>query len=192
MIDADVLQRLGVIRLLAMDVDGVLTRGEVTWGADPMGSLLELKTFNVKDGLGFGLVHSVGLRTAWITGRNSAIVRKRAAELGVREVCQNARDKRAALAEIMTRLGVEREEVLYVGDDLNDLPAFETAGVRVAVGDAVSLVRQRADWVTLSPGGSGAVREVMDTVLQAQGRAEEALEAFLRKLAAEHGTAPGQ
>lgn len=173
------------VRLLAMDVDGVLTDGTVTWGVDGAGELQELKGFNVKDGLGISLARAAGLEVAWITGRRSAIVERRAAELGVREVAQWARNKRVVLEELTGRLGLAREQVLYIGDDLNDLPAFGAAGIRVAVADAVAEVRQAADWVTKASGGAGAVREVAEQVLRSQGRWEEAVAAFMARLDAE-------
>ena len=174
-------------RLLAMDVDGVLTDGTVSWAVDTSGGLLELKGFNVKDGLGISLALAAGLEVAWITGRRSAIVEKRAAELGVRHVMQWARNKRQVLEELTGSLGLAREQVLYIGDDLNDLPAFAAAGVRVAVADAVAEVRAAADWVTEAHGGSGAVREVVERVLREQGRWDEAVAAFMARLEAEQG-----
>jgi 3-deoxy-D-manno-octulosonate 8-phosphate phosphatase (KDO 8-P phosphatase) len=177
--------RLSGIRLLAMDVDGVLTDGEITWCAGPSGELSELKSFNVKDGLGLSLARAAGLHVAWITGRVSPIVERRAAELGVQEVCQWARNKQAVLREIVGRLDLRPEQVLYIGDDLNDLPAFSAAGVRVAPADAVPAVREQADWVTDAGGGRGAVREVVEAVLRAQGRWDEAVAAFLARLEAE-------
>lgn len=175
-----------------MDVDGVLTDGTITWGADAAGNLIELKAFNVRDGLALGMVPDLGMDVAWITGRVSPIVARRAAELRIREVSQWARNKRLALEEIAGRLGYTREQVLYIGDDLNDLPAFEAAGVRVAVADASPLVQEAADWITRTPGGRGAVREVIEAVLQAQGRWEEAAAAFRARLEREHGAPPGQ
>jgi 3-deoxy-D-manno-octulosonate 8-phosphate phosphatase (KDO 8-P phosphatase) len=185
MINTSVEKRFQSIVLLAMDVDGVLTDGSITWGVDAGGMLLELKSFNVKDGLGISLARAAGLRIAWITGRTSPIVEGRAAELGVHEVCQWARNKQRVLEEVTARMGLAREQVLYIGDDLNDLPAFAVAGVRVAVADAVEAVREQADWVTTTPGGRGAVREVVETVLRAQGRWEEGLQSFLSRLAEE-------
>lgn len=173
-----------------MDVDGVLTDGSITWGVDASGALLELKTFNARDGLGLSLARAAGLHVAWITGRASPIVERRAAELKVQEVRQGARDKRRTLAELAQRLGLAREEILYIGDDLNDLPAFDVAGVTVAPADAAPAVRERARWVTEAPGGHGAVREVVDLLLRAQGRYEEAAAQFLEGLAREHGAAP--
>jgi 3-deoxy-D-manno-octulosonate 8-phosphate phosphatase (KDO 8-P phosphatase) len=97
-------------------------------------------------------------------------------------VLQRSRDKRVVLTSLTLRLGLEREQVLYIGDDLNDLPAFDAAGVRVSVADAAAEVRDAADWVTAAPGGKGAVREVVDHLLRQQGRWDEAVAAFLDRL----------
>lgn len=188
--DAALIAKLQTIRLLAMDVDGVLTDGTIMLGATASGETLELKGFNVKDGLALGLARAAGLEIAWITGRVSKVVERRAAELGVREVCQWARNKRQALTEITARLGLTREQVLYIGDDLNDVPAFEAAGVRVSVSDAPDYIQVQSDWVTVHSGGQGAVREVVERVLQTQGRWEEAVEAFLARLRQEQEQAP--
>jgi len=195
MSNTDLVFRLGQIRLIAMDVDGVLTEGGVTWSAGPSGELAEQKTFNVKDGLGISLARAAGLQIAWITGRVSPIVERRAAELGVQEVCQWARDKQACLEELARRLGLRTEQVLYIGDDVNDLPAFAAAGVTAAPSDAAHIVLERADWITQAAGGRGAAREVIEGVLHAQDRFEDAVEAFLARLRSEGpagGRAPGQ
>lgn len=170
------------ISLLAMDVDGVLTDGGIIWGVDTAGELLELKGFNVRDGLALSMARTVGLEVAWITGRRSAIVEKRAAELGVREVHQGSRDKRRVLHGLLDRRALAPEQALYIGDDLNDLPAFEAAGLRVTVAGAPEELVERADWVTRAGGGAGAVREVVEAVLKAQGRWHQAVEAFLQRL----------
>lgn len=188
--DAELIAKLQSIRLLAMDVDGVLTDGTILLGATASGESLELKGFNVKDGLALGLARAAGLEIAWITGRVSAVVERRAAELGVREVCQWARNKRQALSELSARLGFTREQVLYIGDDLNDVPAFDAAGVTVCVSDAPSYLQVRTDWVTTHPGGHGAVREVVERVLRAQNRWDDAVEGFLARLRQEHEQAP--
>jgi len=188
--DAVLIEKLQTIRLVAMDVDGVLTDGTLLLGATASGEAVELKGFNVKDGLALGLARAAGLEIAWITGRVSAVVERRAAELGVREVCQWARNKRQALSELSTRLGFAREQVLYIGDDLNDVPAFESAGVKVCVSDAPTYIQVHADWVTARPGGHGAVREVVEQVLQAQNRWDEAVEGFLARLREEQEQGP--
>ena len=190
MLNTDLTEKLKAIRLFAMDVDGVLTDGSITWGADAAGNLIELKSFSARDGLALGMVPDLGMDVAWITGRVSPIVARRAQELRIREVSQWARNKRLALWEIAARLHRSEQEVLYIGDDLNDLPAFEAAGVKVAVADAAETVRARADWVTQAAGGRGAAREVIETVLKAQGRWDEAVAAFLARLEREHGAPP--
>jgi 3-deoxy-D-manno-octulosonate 8-phosphate phosphatase (KDO 8-P phosphatase) len=173
------------LRLLAMDVDGVLTDGSIAWGETAGGELLELKAFSARDGLGLSLARAAGLEVAWITGRASALTAHRAAELGVGHLRQGSRDKRVVLGRLRKELGLAREQVLYLGDDLNDLPAFAEAGVCVAVADAVAEVRGAAGWVTTAQGGRGAVREVVDAVLRAQGRYDAAVAAFLDRLRAE-------
>lgn len=181
-------ERLAAVRLLAMDVDGVLTDGTLLWSAGPAeGAVFETKAFSVKDGLGLSLARAASLAVVWITGRTSGVVERRAAELGVTELHQWARNKAAVLEQIKSRHALPAAAVLYVGDDLNDLPAFGVVGVRVAVADAAPEVRAQADWVTDAPGGKGAVREVVDTVLRAQGRWEETLNRYYQRLEAEAG-----
>lgn len=178
-------ERLIPLRLLAMDIDGVLTDGRITWAISADGTLIEAKSFDVKDGLGISFALASGLQVAWITGRRSPLVARRAEELKVTHLCQGARDKQAVLTGLTARLGLATEQVLYLGDDLNDLPAFRAAGVKVAVADAAQEVRAAADWVTDLPGGKGAVREVIDAVLAAQERREEAVRIFLDQLSLE-------
>ncbi|MGV3723434.1 MAG: KdsC family phosphatase [Actinomycetota bacterium] len=180
--DAVLERKLKPICLLAMDVDGVLTDGAITLGFSAGGERIELKSFHVKDGLGLGLARAAGLEIAWITGRVSPLVQHRAAELGVRHVCQWARNKRRVLNELCANLGLQSEQVLYIGDDLNDVPAFEAAGVTVTVSDAAAYIKSRVDWITTAPGGHGAVREVVERVLQAQGSWDRAVSGFLSRL----------
>jgi YrbI family 3-deoxy-D-manno-octulosonate 8-phosphate phosphatase len=176
-------ERLAPIRLLAMDVDGVLTDGTIVWSASPEGDLVvESKSFSVKDGLGLSLARAAGLQIAWITGRTSRVVEQRARELGVTELHQWARDKGKVLAEIRSRHALAAAAVLVIGDDLNDVMAFREAGVRVAVADGALELRVMADWVTQAPGGRGAIREVVEGVLRAQDRWDEALSAYYQRL----------
>lgn len=176
------MDRLRKVRLVASDVDGVLTRGGITWGVDAQGGLLELRTFHSRDGLAVGLARAAGLQVAWISGRRSAAVESRAAELRVPHLLQAVHDKEAALRALAAELALDPAGVLYLGDDLNDLPAWDAAGVRVAVADAAPLFRARADWVTTAPGGTGAFREVVDRVLDAQGLSGMAEQRFLSEL----------
>jgi 3-deoxy-D-manno-octulosonate 8-phosphate phosphatase (KDO 8-P phosphatase) len=186
-------ERLAAVRLLAMDVDGVLTDGSIVWSARPQGGpLLETKSFSVKDGLGITLARVAGLQIAWITGRTSGVVERRAVELGVTELHQWARNKRLVLEEIKGRHAFPATAVAFIGDDLNDVPAFKASGLRIAVADAAPEVRELADWVTTTAGGRGAVREVVEAILRAQDRWEEILGRYYEKLEREEERALGQ
>jgi 3-deoxy-D-manno-octulosonate 8-phosphate phosphatase (KDO 8-P phosphatase) len=171
------MDKLKRIKLLAMDVDGVLTDGSIIFG--PVG---DIKAFNVLDGLGMNVAAAAGLEVAWITGNSSAAVTERASSLGVTEVHQGAQYKLAVLRKLAERKALAREEIAYIGDDLNDLPAFEVAGVRFAVANAAPEVKAAADFVTERPGGRGAVREVIEMILKAQSRWDDAVQAFLQGL----------
>lgn len=176
----DYMDKLKNIKLLAMDVDGVLTDGSMIFGPDG-----DTKVFNVHDGLGINLALTSGLEIAWITGNVSPAVLKRAKSLGVTEIYQGARFKSAVLKEIAAAKGLQIEEIAYIGDDLNDLPAIDVAGVGIAVANAVAEVKAAADIVTEKAGGHGAIREVIEMILKSQNRWEEGIQAFLDKLRAE-------
>jgi 3-deoxy-D-manno-octulosonate 8-phosphate phosphatase (KDO 8-P phosphatase) len=160
-----VIAALTGVRLVVTDVDGVLTTGVVPF--DAAGGRMGF--FSARDGMGVTLALHAGLHVAIVTGARSAALRTRAAELGVRHVHEGAADKGAAVRALQHALGCPRAATLYVGDDVNDLPAFAAAGVRVAVADAALEVRAAADWVTVAAGGHGALREIVDAVLRAQG-----------------------
>jgi len=170
-------ERLARIRLLAMDVDGTLTEGEMVFVDGE-----QIKVFNVYDGLGTRLAINAGLKIAWVTGNVARAVSDRAESLGVTDVCQGVRYKSDAIDALAARHGLEPDEIAYVGDDLNDLPAFERAGVSIAVANAVDEVKARADLVTQRGGGHGAVREVIEMILRARGEWEAAVESFLEEL----------
>jgi 3-deoxy-D-manno-octulosonate 8-phosphate phosphatase (KDO 8-P phosphatase) len=153
------------IRLLILDVDGVLTDGGLLF--DTHGA--EYKTFNSLDGHGIRMLLESGIEVAIITGRNSTIVSQRAQELGVRHLYQGCDDKLAAFNELLQETAIEPGQVAYVGDDLPDLPILRRVGLAIAVQNAHGFVKQHCDWVTTLPGGRGAVREVTDSILQAQG-----------------------
>ena len=159
-------QRAARIELLLLDVDGVLTDGSVIY--TDAGE--ELKRFHVRDGAGIKLWLAAGHRAAIVSGRASAAVDRRAAELGVAPVLQGRADKLAALAEVLATTGVPADRVCAVGDDLPDLPVMAAAGLAVAVADACEEVRAAAHRVTMTPGGHGAVRETVEWLLKAQGR----------------------
>lgn len=172
--------RLSRIRLLAMDVDGTLTDGAmVFYGSE------QVKSFSVYDGLGIRLAVNYGLKIAWVTGNISESVTERARTLGVKDVYQGARYKSDAISDIAAAHGLSTSEIAYIGDDLNDLPAFERAGFRFAVGNAVEEVKRQADAVTSLGGGRGAVREAIETILKARGEWDDAVRSFLDELAQE-------
>jgi 3-deoxy-D-manno-octulosonate 8-phosphate phosphatase (KDO 8-P phosphatase) len=165
---ASVRSRLAPVRLLAFDVDGVLTDGGIL--VHPDGG--ESKWFHVRDGLGIVAALRAGLSVAFVSGRRSAAVAARARELGVAADLQGVKDKAAALRELRGSLGVSREETAFLGDDVVDLPAFAESGVAVAVADAHPRVLDAADAVCSLPGGRGAARELVEAVLLARGLGE--------------------
>lgn len=162
------------IRLLVCDVDGVLTDGQLLFGPDGEA----LKVFHARDGLGFTAAHRVGLKTALLTGRQSEMVRRRGMELSITEISQGAADKVARLGELAERHEITLAEIGYIGDDLNDLAVMEQVGLACAVADAADEVRTAAHFVTLRGGGHGAVREVIELVLKAQGKWDAVVRSF--------------
>jgi len=172
---ADARARAEGIRVVAFDVDGTLTDGALFIG--PSGEAM--KAFSVHDGFGLTLLRDAGLRLAIVTGRGSAIVETRAAELQFDAVMQRVRDKAAAVRELATRFGCTPEAVAYMGDDWPDLPAMALAGLAAAPSDARPPVLACAHWISASPAGRGAVREFAEWLLEARG-AREALLALHR------------
>jgi len=167
----DLQTKLRRIRLLLLDVDGVLTDGRII--LDDRG--VETKFFYAQDGSGIKYLLRSGLKCAFISGRKSAVVCRRAEELGIEDCYQDAKDKITAYEKILQKFGLKDEEVAYVADDLTDLPLLRRAGLPVAVADAVEEVKQASIYVTTRPGGRGAVREVTQLILKAQGKWEEIL-----------------
>jgi 3-deoxy-D-manno-octulosonate 8-phosphate phosphatase (KDO 8-P phosphatase) len=162
-------QRFARIELLVVDVDGVLTEGGIVYGESGGEVNLEVKAFHVRDGSGLKLWQRAGKRSAVITGRTSALVRLRAAELGVGWVFQGAADKREPLAKLLAETGVAADAVCYVGDDLPDVAPMKQCGLAVAVADACADARAVAHYITRAPGGRGAVREIIERILRCQG-----------------------
>lgn len=165
--------------MLLLDVDGVLTDGRIFFCPDGQGGLVESKAFDVTDGAGIALARRAGLKTGIISGRASPVVAARAAELHVEEVHQGVSDKAAVLDEIVQRTGIVPGEIAFVGDEVVDLPAMSRVGFPVAVQNAAGEVRSRAAWVTSRSGGRGAVREVVELILRAQGKWEDLVREFL-------------
>jgi 3-deoxy-D-manno-octulosonate 8-phosphate phosphatase (KDO 8-P phosphatase) len=153
------------VELLVLDVDGVLTDGGIVLGGG-----LELKQFHVRDGSGLKAWRDSGQRAAVVTGRRSAAVELRAAELGIEFVVQGASDKLAAYRDICERAKVAAAAVCAVGDDLPDVPLLKVSGLAVAVADACPQAGAAAHYITRAPGGRGAVREVIELILRCQGR----------------------
>jgi 3-deoxy-D-manno-octulosonate 8-phosphate phosphatase (KDO 8-P phosphatase) len=169
-------ERCRPVGLLIVDVDGVLTDGQIIYGDDGV----EVKAFHVRDGTGLKLWQAAGKRAALITGRASRAVERRAAELGVGPVFQGAADKWPAYRHLLAAGGWRPEQVCYVGDDLPDLPVLEDCGLAVAVADACPEVRSAAHYVTRAAGGRGAVREVVEVILHCQGLWPGVVERFRR------------
>jgi 3-deoxy-D-manno-octulosonate 8-phosphate phosphatase (KDO 8-P phosphatase) len=167
--------RAARVKLLLLDCDGVLTDGRVTLveGGD------ELKSFHTRDGHGIVLLHRAGLVTGIVSGRASGVVERRARELGIRHVRQGVRDKVAVFGALLVETGVAAVEVCYVGDDVVDVPLMRRAGFAVAVADATAETRAAAHYVTRLPGGFGAVREVCELILKAQGRWDELMSPYV-------------
>lgn len=163
------------IRLLCLDVDGVLTDGSVVLDGEGR----ESKVFNVKDGLGISLWQRLGGKVAIVTGRPcGAALQARARELRIEHVVSSSADKAAGIREVAAACGVPQSAAAFVGDDLPDIPAMRACGYPVAVADAVPEVRAVAAFVTAAPGGRGAVREVVEHLLRVQDRWSEALSMF--------------
>jgi len=161
-----VIERVRPLRLMAFDVDGVLTDGRLWYS--PQGE--QLKSFHVLDGHGLKLLMESGIRVALITGRDGAVVGRRAAELGIALVQHGVRDKAAALQALAQEKGLDLSEIGYMGDDIIDVPAMQRAGFAASVPHAPVYVSQAAHWVSSAPGGAGAVRECCDLILAAQGK----------------------
>lgn len=168
------LKRLKKIRLLAMDVDGVLTDGKIII----LNSGEEVKEWNVKDRIGFFIMKREGYKLAWITGRKSRQVEARAAEIGVDVLHQNADHKGRALEDAAAKCGVALEETLFIGDDWVDLPALARTGLAICPADARPEIKKACHWTLPVEGGRGTFREAADAVLSAQGRLQGVLESF--------------
>ncbi|MCQ8181423.1 3-deoxy-manno-octulosonate-8-phosphatase KdsC [Methylomonas sp. SURF-1] len=171
-------EQLAVVRelkLLVLDVDGVLTDGRLFF--DDSGR--EYKCFHARDGHGIKLLRQTGVEVAVISGRKSNSVTLRMQGLGVEHVYQGHENKRAAFADVLQRLNLQSQQVAYVGDDVLDLPIMRQVGFAVAVKDANFAVLEHAHWRTTIPGGLGAVREVCDLIMQVQGTLDGVLQSYL-------------
>jgi len=175
-LDKGLVEKIKRIRLLLLDVDGVLTDGRIIYDDDGR----ETKFFDVRDGHGLKLLMRSGVEVGIITSRESRVVAHRAKNLGIELVRQGMLDKLKALEEILEERPYAPEEIAYVGDDTVDLPVLKRVGLSVAVADAVEEVKEMADYVTGKTGGRGAVREVAELILKAQGKWEGIIGHYLR------------
>ena len=154
------------IQLVLLDVDGVLTAGEIIYGDNGE----QLKIFNVKDGLGIRMLKAAGIGVGIVTGRKGGALQHRCRNLGIDLVFDGVRDKTKTLDDIVARTGIAADHIAFIGDDLPDLPVMKRVGLAVAVADAHESVRQAAHIITRLPGGRGAVREISDAILKAQNQ----------------------
>lgn len=173
--DSLLIEKASKIRMLVLDVDGVLTDGRLYF--DNQGN--ETKAFCTRDGLGMRALLNCGIVLAMITGRQSEIVTHRAAQLGVKHVYQGRIDKLNAFNELLSDTGMEEQYICYAGDDWIDIPVLERVGLSVTVPDADAVVKNRTHWVTSRQGGNGAVREICDLILAAQGLDQQVLKGIL-------------
>ncbi len=149
------------IRLLVMDVDGVMTDGKITYSSDGQ----ELKSFDIKDGLGIKRAQASGIETAIITCRTSPMVERRARELGIAHLVQGREDKLSALSDLVDQMNLSLDQVAYIGDDLPDLTAIESVKLGACPADAAIEVKSKASWVSTREGGDGCVRELCDLLV---------------------------
>lgn len=163
------------IRLLIMDVDGVLTDGSIFITAAGE----ELKAFNTLDGHGLKMLQSTGVKLAIITGRAASCVEHRARGLGIDHYYAGVQDKRAAFADLLATTGIPAEACAYIGDDVVDLPVMRRVGLAISVPDAPSVVRQHAHYVSVRHAGQGAVREACEFIMQAQGTLDAIMAGYL-------------
>lgn len=179
--DDGLAKRARGVRLVGLDVDGVLTDGGVYLGATEGGERVELKRFEITDGLGIRLLQDAGIEVAIITGRESAAVRLRAEELRITECHQDrGAAKLPIMQSLLERLKIGWDEAAFLADDLADLPVVRRVGLPAAVANAVAEVRAEAYWVARRRGGNGAVREFAEALLRARGEWPAAVERYVR------------
>ena len=172
----DTESRAKKISLLILDVDGVLTDGQLLFSDQGEA----MKVFNTQDGLGISAANQAGLKTAIITGRETEMVRRRGAELNITDVFQGAKDKLQAYHQLLHKYSLQPDQAAYIGDDINDLAVMTRVGLACAVANAVVDVKKRAHVITTREGGRGAVREVIELILRAQGKWDNIVETYLQ------------
>lgn len=167
--DSHISEIASKVKLIALDVDGVLTNGEIVYTSNGD----EIKIFNVKDGLGLVLASQSGFVTAIITGRESPMVEKRGKELKVHHVYQNVKDKTKIIAELADQYSLSLDEICFIGDDLPDLQVLKIVGLACCPSDAISEVQAASVWISSYEGGKGAVRELMDFLIAAKQQTQD-------------------
>ncbi len=168
--------KLKKIKLLLLDVDGVMTEGNIIYNDNGT----ETKIFNVKDGLGLRLLMDSGILTGIVTGRSSNALRHRCKNLGINYIFDGISDKGSLLNSIIKKTSIPSDEIAFAGDDLPDIPLLKLVGLSIAVADAHEKVKEHADMITVSNGGRGAVREICETILMAKGLWEQAINDFIK------------
>ena len=169
------------VKLLGLDVDGVLTDNGI-WTGPVGGAPVELKRFDIQDGLGLVVMRHTSIGCAWVSGRHSEATTLRARELGIETLIQdNGAAKLPAMERLLNEKGLTWEDVAFVGDDLADLPILRRAGLPITVANGCPEARALARWVTHASGGHGAVREVVETLLRARGEWDGAVREYLRQ-----------
>ncbi len=171
----DILEKAAQIKLVIFDVDGVLTTGALFYGDDGQ----EYKAFHSRDGHGMKMLQNSGVEVGIITGRTSKVVEHRMENLGIQHVYQGKLEKLPAFEELLEKLGLNPDEVAYVGDDVVDLPILTRVGLAIAVADAHELVKQHAHWQTPHGGGQGAARDVCELIMEARGTLQTELQRYL-------------
>jgi len=156
--------KLKGIKLLALDVDGVLTNGAITY--DERGG--EIKTFNVKDGLGIRMLIDAGIQVCIVTGRSSGALKHRCRDLGIKLIFEGINEKADIMETLLAKTGLDADQIAFMGDDLPDIGLMHCVGLAIAVKDACAEVKAQADFTTSATGGNGAVREVCEALLRAQ------------------------
>lgn len=172
--ESELIPKLKAVRLVTLDCDGVLTDGRIQLGEDGR----EFRCFDVKDGFGIRALILTGVRVALISGRESEVVKRRCENLGIENVYQHVMNKRETCEKLIKKYGMDWKEVCFVGDDVNDLTLLGKAGLSVCVADAAEELKERCDYVTSREGGRGAVREIAERILKAQGKWDAIVEKF--------------
>ncbi len=175
--DQRILEKAARIKLVLLDVDGVMTDGSIILDSHQG----EAKSFHVRDGNGVKLLKRAGLEVGIISGRNSSVVSRRAQELGIEIVEQGSLIKLETYQRIRDQIGLKDDEIAYLGDDVVDIPVLREVGLSAAVADALEEVKKEADYTTRLPGGKGAVRELAEFILRAQGKWAQLMERYFQQ-----------